>query len=106
MENGMFILSYAVHLGIVNINILVIVFEYKLILYRYDLQKHQSYQITPTDYYISLPISGDVNLEYIKEHGYTGLFCTMVKEYDAVQVGRAIAPLGGLRLGQWQHKAG
>jgi hypothetical protein len=77
--------------GIVNINILVIVFEYRLMLYRYDLQKHQSYKITPTDYYIPLPISGYNDLEYIKEHGYTGLFCTTVEEYDAVRVSRSLS---------------
>ena len=78
-------------MGIVNINILVIVFEYRLMLYRYDLQKHQSYKITPTDYYIPLPISRYDDLEHIKEHGYTGLFCTTVEEYDAVRVSRSLS---------------
>ena len=80
-------------MGIVNINILVIVFEYRLILYRYDLQKHQSYRITPRNYYISLPFSKDMNLEYIEKYGthVPGLFCTTIKEYDAVRVSRSLS---------------
>jgi len=67
-----------------------------LILYRYDREKRLSYQIPPTNHYISLPISRNVDpsdLDYIKEHGthVPGLFCTTVKEYDAVRVSRSLS---------------
>jgi hypothetical protein len=96
VENGTCILNHAIHPGLVNINILVIVFEYKLILYRYDREKRLSYQIPPTNHYISLPINLNVDLadlDYIKKHGthVPGLFCTTVKEYDAVRVSRSLS---------------
>jgi hypothetical protein len=62
-----------------------------MILYRYDSKFCNNYTLKQSNYYVPIPIGGNVDVNYIKNYGIGGLFCTPDLEFDSERAGNLLS---------------